>query len=480
MQGFTRNIIVLVMLFIGHLAAAQQVITAEYFWDVDPGQGSATPILALDGNLDEAIEDLFTNSVSIPAAGLHTFNIRIKGLENTWSTIFSYVINVGTPVLSTRDLNVVQAEYFWDTDPGLGSATPILALDGNLDEAVEDLFAGSVASPPAGLHTFNIRIKGLDATWSNLFSYVVNVSTQSLISRDSKVIQAEYFWDTDPGVGSATIILALDGNLDEVVEDLFDGALASPPVGLHKFNIRVKAVDGLWSNTFSYVVNVATPVLLTRDLKVTQAEYFWDTDPGEGSATVLLALDGNLDEAIEDLFESSVSIPTPGLHKFNVRVKAEDNTWSNIFSYVINVGTPTLITRDVKVIQAEYFWDVDPGLGSGSPILALDGNLDEAVEDVFKNTLSSTSIGVHLFNLRVKGLDNNWSQTFKYVVNVLDSNSYVSFNEVICDGSSYTVPSGDETYTLAGIYNDTILNANGYDSVMTITLTVDLGTSSTI
>lgn len=37
----------------------------------------------------------------------------------------------------------------------------------------------------------------------------------------------------------------------------------------------------------------------------------------------------------------------------------------------------------------------------------------------------------------------------------------------------YTVPSGDETYTTSGTYMDTIPNANGCDSVITINLTVE-------
>ena len=38
---------------------------------------------------------------------------------------------------------------------------------------------------------------------------------------------------------------------------------------------------------------------------------------------------------------------------------------------------------------------------------------------------------------------------------------------------TYTVPSGDETYTTSGTYMDTIPNANGCDSVLTINLTVE-------
>lgn len=43
----------------------------------------------------------------------------------------------------------------------------------------------------------------------------------------------------------------------------------------------------------------------------------------------------------------------------------------------------------------------------------------------------------------------------------------------ITEDSSYTVPSGDETYTLSGIYYDTIPNSCGADSIITINLTIN-------
>ncbi|MNJ85189.1 hypothetical protein D3C87_26560 [compost metagenome] len=45
-----------------------------------------------------------------------------------------------------------------------------------------------------------------------------------------------------------------------------------------------------------------------------------------------------------------------------------------------------------------------------------------------------------------------------------------SFSVTAC--GSYTVPSNDETYTTSGIYMDTIPNANGCDSIMTIDVTI--------
>ena len=43
--------------------------------------------------------------------------------------------------------------------------------------------------------------------------------------------------------------------------------------------------------TFSKAVMV-NPALSTRNIKIQQAEYFWDTDPGQGLGTLLLAFDG--------------------------------------------------------------------------------------------------------------------------------------------------------------------------------------------
>ena len=53
-----------------------------------------------------------------------------------------------------------------------------------------------------------------------------------------------------------------------------------------------------------------------------------------------------------------------------------------------------------------------------------------------------------------------------------------SISPIAC--ASYTTPSGDETYTTAGIYYDTILNTNGCDSIITINLSIGNNTGADV
>jgi hypothetical protein len=57
--------------------------------------------------------------------------------------------------------------------------------------------------------------------------------------------------------------------------------------------------------------------------------------------------------------------------------------------------------------------------------------------------------------------------TINLTVN-MPSESEIS--ESVCD--SYTVPSGDETYDVSGVYTDTLINTMGCDSIITINLSV--------
>ncbi len=167
------------------------------------------------------------------------------------------------------------------------------------------------------------------------------------------VSQAEYFWDNDPGAGNGTAVLASDGSFNSVFEQLTKTGVATPGNGLHKLSVRIKDNTGAWGPVFTNVVNVQqnTP---SNIISISQAEYFWDTDPGAGNGTTVLAADGNFDSTYEQLTKTGIALPSNGLHVFNIRIKDNTGAWGPAFKNVINVQTQTSLACFREVRAGEY------------------------------------------------------------------------------------------------------------------------------
>ena len=393
----------------GSLLSQATITGAEYFWGTDPGQGNATAMVALDGNFEEAIETALESALaSPPIGGLHLFCVRFQDSDGDWGPIFKRTIATEN---APRDIKITLAEYFWDTDPGEGAGTAMVAFDGAFDEAIETAFKNPLTTPAqGGLHLFNIRVSDEDGNWGPVFKRTVAIEDAP---RDIKVTLAEYFWDTDPGQGSGTAMVAFDGAFDEAIETALHNSLTTPAQGgLHLFNVRVRDEDGNWGPVFKRTIATeAAP----RDIKITMAEFFWDTDPGEGSGTAMVAFDGAFDEAIETALQSNLTTPAQGgLHLFNVRVRDDQNNWGPVFKRTIATEDSP---RDIKVQAAEFFWNADPGEGSGTAMVAFDGAFDEAIETALQSNLTTPAQdGLNLFNVRVQDDQGNWGPVFKRTV----------------------------------------------------------------
>ena len=479
-----------------------QITEGEYFWDADPGSGNGTPLLAYDGSFNTSLEELFKNGIDVSALaqGAHTFNVRVKGNDGNWGSVFRQTIYLeGTPLTISRSANIVQGEYFWDTDPGTGSGTPLLAFDGSFNTAIEELFKNGidVSSLAQGAHSFSVRVKGNDGSWGSTFRQTIYLEgTPLTISRSVNIVQGEYFWDTDPGTGSGTPLLAFDGSFNTAIEELFKNGIdvSSLAQGAHSFSVRVKGNDGSWGSTFRQTIYLeGIPLTISRTVNILQGEYFWDTDPGTGSGTPLLAFDGSFNTAIEELFKNGIDISalTQGAHSFNVRVRGNDGNWSTPFQQAIYLeGVPLSITRNVKVIQGEYFWDTDPGTGSGTPLLAFDGSFNTAIEELFKNGINTTGLaaGPHSIQTRIKGEDGVWSNVFRQTIYVecvtptaptiaitASNNNFcqgtpVTFSATITNGGTgpiyqwikngASVGNNSPTYTDATLMNNDVVTCN--------------------
>jgi hypothetical protein len=442
-------------------ARTSKIMAAEYFWGTtDPGFGAALPLIAFDGAIDEAVETVLEVPSLTGLSGVQLFTVRLKDEAGNWGPNFKKVVKIGT---ETRNIKVTAAEYFWGTtDPGQGAGTAILAFDGNFDEVIESLLDNSSpAMSISGPQLFNIRLRDEANAWGPLFKKVIAFG---LGFRSITVNTAEYFWGTtDPGIGQGTPLVAFDGAYDEAIESaMVAAAVPSGLIGPQLFNVRLKDENNVWGPVFKKVIMIANSL---RDMKITQAECFVGiNDPGLGSGIPLIVFDGGFDETIETVLNNALSLPSlQGLQQFNIRLKDESGAWGPRFK-------KTLFFQDapaeIHVDAAEYFWGTsDPGAGSGTPILAFDGNFNQVMESIYLSNLPSPGPGMRLFNLRLQDESGAWGPIWKKAIYLqVPANGFPVYASTSANGNAICY-GGQTVLTASGAANYTWYPAAGLNVV---------------
>src|SRR5258705_3493672 len=266
-----RLIILLVMSFLIITARSQNITAAEYFIDTDPGVGNG---VAITVSTPGAIVN-FTASVSTASlsAGFHFLAIRVKDANGVWGLYEKRGFYISS---STTDAaNIPAAEYFFDADPGVGSgtATPVGASG-----AVVNFAPVIPTALAAGFHFLAIRVKGSDGIWGLYEKRGFYISSSTTDA--ANITAAEYFLDTDPGVGNSTPVS--DRASGAVVN--FTAAIPTAlSAGFHFLAIRTKGSDGIWGlyEKRGFYVSSST----ADAANITAAEYFFDADPGVGNGT---------------------------------------------------------------------------------------------------------------------------------------------------------------------------------------------------
>ena len=141
---------------------------AEYFMDIDPGEGNGKPIGAIDGVFDDPEEELGLSGIDIShlGAGPHTLYVRAQNNEGIWGIIRQVTFEIYEPT------TIVGAEYFIDEDPGTGNGTALAAKDRSFDSTEEQAELGSIATAnlSEGVHTLFVRFKNNLNRWGTIFS----------------------------------------------------------------------------------------------------------------------------------------------------------------------------------------------------------------------------------------------------------------------------------------------------------------------
>jgi len=233
-----RNIFCLlcVLCVIVASASAQNISRIEYFFNTDPGFGQATAVTGFTPSANVAGFPVSIN-VSSVSDGVNILYMRSKDDNGKWS--ITNVIPFVKVDVSTY--NIARAEYFLNTDPGFGKATPF-TLPASTDVSKQALTLNT-ESAPLGINNLFIRTKDSNGRWSltNHLAFIKGTV-------EGNISSLEYFIDTDPGFGMATpVVLTPSQDIKNYVFNANVSSLAANTT--HNLFIRAKDATGLWSLT---------------------------------------------------------------------------------------------------------------------------------------------------------------------------------------------------------------------------------------
>jgi len=378
------------------------------------------------------------------------------------------------PVAPPDQGNIVQMEYYIDSDPGFGNGRPIPL------NAVRDLASFSADIDLTGLnrgwHRLYIRSKNADGKWSHTaLSIFDNVGTPSYppAPAPAPVMESmEYYIDTDPGIGNGIKIpLPASGDINNISIPV---DLTAFPTGIHRLIVRSKDQLGRWSlshiSLFDNGVSVPYPTAPAAAAAIVNMEYFFDTDPGFGKGHPI-SFTGS-----PDINQLSVDVDLSGLSAGNhtLFLRSKEFPWSLTmavnFSYITPLPVTWLYVRGERKQQQALLnwataleWDTDKFIVEYSRTgqqysavgeMAAAGNSTTTTKYAF--TYPQLQPGVNYF--RLKQLDKNGNFTYSSIIVVpyVDNNTApVLMPNPVTNATTLLVPPAVEAEQL------TVFDASG-------------------
>lgn len=329
-------------------------------------------------------------------------SITVNPIETTGYTAFceqdgyfstpSNAIGITVTYAST----LANAEYFIDTDPGIGIATPFaINSSGHINQTVSINLAP--LNLPQGVHSIGIRVKDQNDKWSLTHTKTfLALGTSS--GGSSSIADVEYFIDSLKQDGSNLVSTGISSANDALINVPVPQNLSQ---GVHSISFRVKDNQGkpsLFHNKTYLVLGAGAG----GPNAISHVQYFYDQDPGEANRiTQAISLDVN------DATQIPLNITLPlGVHSVSFRVKDTHGKWS-LFHTKIFLVLGSGIGGNV-LSSIEYFFDTDPGFGNGTAVNYTESNGDAQVLEI---PTSGLTTGVHVLNVRIKNAANQWSLT---------------------------------------------------------------------
>ena len=247
--------------------------------------------------------------------------------------------------------------------------------------------------------------------------------------------RAEYWIDADPGFGHG-IGITVTG---EVASASIPTTALVP--GMHTLGVRA-ALGHTWGQTYTHRFVILPNNGVTT---LSGAEYWIDTDPGQGQATaVSLAAEA-----------SQLTIPVnteglaPGLHTFGARIRQGD-AWGQTYTHRFFVMPDRSTPMTIEAVEA--CWDYDMEHVIAIPFTQV---ADSAVINNYALDIDQLSLGTHVLCICAKA-DGKWGILAVYEVTKSDATGLDGAKDEVV---TYKILRNDqvliiregETYTLQGV-----------------------------
>jgi hypothetical protein len=383
-----KQLQLLFLLLLSHVVVfAQRIERVEYFYDTDPGLGNASVINFTPADSINITTSLSTSSLSI---GFHRLYVRVMDSTRVWSLYDVQQFYVYPE--ETFAVNLTAGETFSGMDNGQNTGT---AFSFTPADSINHTFNISTSSLSTGKHRISIRVKDSLSLWS--MYETADVYLYDSLSLNSKITKGEYFYDTDPGLGNASVINFTPADSINITTSLSTSSLS---IGFHRLYVRVMDSTRVWSLYDVQQFYVYPEETFAANLTV--GETFSGMDNGQNTGTPFSFTPA---DSINHTFNISTSSLSTGKHRISIRVKDSLNLWS--MYETADVYLYDSLSLSSKIIKGEYFYDTDPGSGNAIPITF------SATDSINWNNLglsvNGLSTGRHNVFLRYLNSYNQWS-----------------------------------------------------------------------
>lgn len=352
--------------------------------------------------------------------------------------------------------NMTKVEYFFDTDPGYGAGTAV-TITTPLPDVADFSFNIPVTGLSNGFHHLYVRGMDQNKNWSSSVHRTFFKQDIPVTENPFKLSKIEYFLDSDPGVGSGNPVTYSTAEVWDAKTFTID--LTSVSNGFHKLFIRCMDDSGKWSTTTHRTFYKQDIPVTVNPYTVSKLEYFFDEDLGYGTGTAVAV---TASEVITDKsFTIDLTSLSDGFHKLTLRAADNKGSWSvaaskTFFKYTYNPSS------DKNITEIEYFFDTDPGYGSGENLNFTQGTNIEIVDEI---DVSGISVGFHKLFIRAKDQNGAWST----------ANTKTFYSDILPDAVVPTLKYGEYFIdTDSGVGNGTEISFSPNSNLSDLQFTVDL------